>query len=295
MAHRARLAGIAVGDGLPVAVIGVLNVSPESFYPGSVRASSEELRRAAAAMCEEGAALLDVGAMSTAPYLDTRISEAEERDRLAEAVRVLASTVDIALSADTSRASVARAALEAGASVINDVTGLAGDEALAPVVAAAGAGLIAMASERDRTEAETSPSSSAAAPSPIDVVGARLRESLAIAERAGIPPESIVVDPGIGFFRQSGRPSHEWDCRVLAELGRLRCLDRPICVGASRKSFIGVLTHEPDPGRRLAGSVAAATSAVLSGAQVIRAHDVGETVQAVRVAEALRACGARRD
>jgi dihydropteroate synthase len=119
-------------------------------------------------------------------------------------------------------------------------------------------------------------------------VSARLAESLALARRAGIPADAIVIDPGIGFFRRSGIAWHEWDIAVLAGLGRLRALQRPICVGVSRKSFLGALTGEGDPARRLPGSLAATTAAVLAGAHVIRTHDVAETLQAVRVAEAVR-------
>jgi len=115
-----------------------------------------------------------------------------------------------------------------------------------------------------------------------------LAESLRVAVGAGIEPERIVVDPGLGFFRERGVAWHAWDCAVLAGLGRLRALGRPICVGASRKSFIGEIAGEPDPARRLPGSLAAAAAAVLAGADLIRAHDVAETVQAVRVAESVR-------
>jgi dihydropteroate synthase len=119
-------------------------------------------------------------------------------------------------------------------------------------------------------------------------VSARLAESLALARRAGIPADAVVIDPGIGFFRRSGIAWHEWDVAVLAGLRRLRALERPICVGVSRKSFLGALTGEGDPARRLPGSLAATTAAVLNGAHVIRTHDVAETLQAVRVAEAVR-------
>jgi dihydropteroate synthase len=120
-----------------------------------------------------------------------------------------------------------------------------------------------------------------------------LTRGLQIAARAGIDPERIVVDPGIGFFRHRDLAWHEWDCAILGGLGRLRGLGRPICVGASRKSFIGQIAGEPDPARRLPGSLAAAAAAVLGGAHLIRAHDVTETVQAVRVAEAVRAAEGR--
>jgi dihydropteroate synthase len=147
MTHRSCLAGVTVGDGLNVAVVGALNVSPESFYAGSVLTCGDDLLRAAEAMARAGAAFLDVGAMSTAPYLTGRISEHEEADRLGSAVGLLAGKIEVPISADTSRSVPARAALEAGAGIINDVTGLTGDADLAAVVARAGAGLIAMVSD----------------------------------------------------------------------------------------------------------------------------------------------------
>lgn len=278
---RAALAGVSLGDGLPVAVIGALNVGPGSFYAGSVVTSADDLLRAAERMVREGAVLLDVGARSTAPYLSDAISASEEGERLAWAIGRIAGKLGVAISADTSRVEPARAALDAGAGIINDVRGLTGDPGLAPLVAERGAGLIVMASEAATTTAGP----------PVETVRGVLQRALDIAERAGIDPERVVVDPGIGFFRRRDIAWHDWDCAVLAGLDRLRALGRPICVGASRKSFIGRIAGEPDPARRLPGSLAAATAAVLAGAHLIRAHDVGDTVQAVRVAEAVR--GAR--
>ena len=286
---RAALAGVSLGDGLPVAVVGALNVGPGSFYAGSVVTRSDELLRAAERMVQEGAALLDVGARSTAPYLADAVSAPEEAERLAWAIGLLAGKLGVAVSADTSRAEPARAALDAGASIINDVRGLTGDPGLPPLVAARGVGLIAMASEAAVTTAgpliETV--------LPVETVLKVLQQALDIAERAGIAPERVVLDPGIGFFRRRDIPWHDWDCAVLAGLDRLRALGRPICVGASRKSFIGQIAGEPDPARRLPGSLAASTAAVLAGAHMIRAHDVADTVQAVRVAEAVRAARER--
>ena len=275
---RATLAGVHLGDGLPVVVIGALNVSPGSFYSGSVVTKADDLLRAAERMAREGASLLDVGAMSTAPYLSGSISASEEAERLGWAVGILVSKLGVPVSADTSRAEPARAALQAGASIINDVRGLTGDPTLASLVAGADAGVILMASERGGAEGER----------PVDTVLDLLEESMRIAAQAGIPGERVVVDPGIGFFRRRGIAWHEWDCEILAALGRLRALGRPICVGVSRKSFIGEIAGEPDPGRRLPGSLAAVAAAVLGGAHVIRAHDVAETVQAARVAESIR-------
>ncbi len=275
---RAVLGHVTVGDGLPVALVGVLNVSPESFYAGSIHTASDDLVRAADEMVAAGVALLDVGAMSTAPYRDTQISEAEEADRLAAAVARLHAKFDVPVSADTSRLGPARAALDAGATVLNDVTGLRGDPAIAPLIASRDAGVIVMA--RARTPATGG--------RPIDVVAARLAESLEIARLAGIPEGRTVVDPGIGFFRDGGVPWYEWDASVIANLDELRRLGRPICVGVSRKSFIGALTGRDDPEERLAGSLAATAVAVRNGAALIRTHDVGESRDAIRVASALR-------
>src|SRR5215510_1859317 len=147
MANRANLGGIAIGDGLPVQVAGVLNVSPESFYQGSVVLEEDRLLLAGEAMTRAGAAFIDVGAMSTAPYLATRITETQEAERLAWVVDLLVRKLDCPVSADTSRSGPARAALDAGARIINDVTGLTGDRELGALVAQSGAGLILMAGE----------------------------------------------------------------------------------------------------------------------------------------------------
>ena len=280
----AIVAGVSVGDGLDVAVVGALNVSPESFYSGSVVVDADRLLQAGEAMARAGAAWLDVGAMSTAPYLEARIPEALEADRLHWAVGLLTAKLDLPVSADVSRVGPARAALEAGARMINDVTGLVGDPGLARLTAEAGAGLVLMAG----------PAAASPAGEPVATVRAALQRSLAIARGAGIPDERILVDPGIGFFRGAGVAWPDWDCRVLAGLPALRALGRPLYVGVSRKSFIGALAGVEDPAERLPGSLAATAAAVLGGAHVIRAHDVAETVQAVRVAQAIRRAGESR-
>jgi dihydropteroate synthase len=282
--NRAIVAGVSVGDGLDVAVVGALNVSPESFYSGSVVVDADRLLQTGEAMARAGAAWLDVGAMSTAPYLEARIPEALEADRLHWAVGLLTTKLDLPVSADVSRVGPARAALEAGARMINDVTGLVADPGLARLTAEAGAGLVLMAG----------PAAAPPAGEPVATVRAALQRSLAIARGAGIPDERILVDPGIGFFRGDGAAWPDWDCRVLAGLPALRALGRPLYVGVSRKSFIGAVAGVEDPAERLPGSLAATAAAVLGGAHVIRAHDVAETVQAVRVAQAIRRAGEGR-
>lgn len=286
MSLRAVLGGIPVGDGLPVTIMGVLNVSPESFYQGSVY-EFDDLLGAAEQLVEAGAVILDVGAMSTAPYLPTQITEAEEAERLGRAVERLAGKLGVPISADTCRATPAKAALEAGATIINDVSGLTGDPALPGLIARAAAGLILMASPRASMSflpGVTAPAET----SPVSIVIGLLGESLKLARSSGIAEENVVVDPGIGFFRQAGRPWFKWDCEILARLEELRGLGRPVCIGVSRKSFIGALLDQDDPGERLVGSLAATGVAVMNGAHLIRTHDVAETSQVVRVTQTIK-------
>jgi dihydropteroate synthase len=256
--------------------MGALNVSPESFYGGSVHVAPGGLVEAGRVMVNEGAALVDVGARSTAPYRPTAIGEDEESERLATAVAALTRELPVPISADTARARVARVALEAGARIINDVSGLR-DPEMGRLVRDRGAGVVLMASP-----------DGAALGEPVASVRRLLVEALARARAAGIPDDRIVLDPGIGFFRQGPLPWDEWDVAILAGLGALGALGRPLAVGLSRKSFLGALTGRAEPAQRLAGSLAATTIAVLNGATLVRTHDVAETVDAVRVAERLR-------
>jgi dihydropteroate synthase len=257
--------------------MGVLNVSPESFYRGSVHDNPARLVEAACAMVDAGANIIDIGAMSTAPYLKTLIPEDEESARLTWAVSAVAANVRVPVSADTKRAAAARAALACGALIINDVSGLKHDPEMAPLLASSGAGAILMASEPVPRPGP-----------PLERTIRALQESLEVATQAGIPRGQIVLDPGIGFFRQPGILWDEWDCLVLRELGQFRCLGFPLLVGASRKSFIGKILDQANPTDRLIGSLTCAAIAVYNGAHIIRAHDIKETVEAVRMAERLR-------
>jgi dihydropteroate synthase len=268
---------VEVGDGFPVRLVGAINVSPESFYQGSVAATEDSVKQQAERMAAEGADLLDIGAMSTAPYLPTEIPEAEEIQRVTWAIGIVRGVASLPLSVDTTRSRVALAALDAGADVINDVSGLRRDPGMGEIVAKRARGVILMASE-------TAPE----ARDPIETVRGFLEESLQIVWRVGVPEHRIVVDPGIGFFRKAALPWYDWDCEVLRRLGELKTLDRPLLVGVSRKSFIGQLLGQADPAERLAGSLAATAVAVVNGAHMIRTHDVGPSREVVRVAEALR-------
>ena len=290
------LADVSVGYGLPVGVMGVLNVSPESFHAGSVHAAADDLLTTALAMVKAGAILIDIGARSTAPYLDTDIPEEEECARLARAVEALAPKVPVPISADTSRAVPARAALDAGARIINDVSGLR-DPTLAALAAQRAEGIILMASPEpckgsDPDHAPRRLESHRETDAPVAIVSTLLEAALKRARAAGIHDERIVLDPGIGFFRNGTVPWDEWDVRVLAGLGELEKLGRPLCVGVSRKSFIGEIIGRVGTESRLAGSLAATALAVSNGAALIRTHDVAETTHAVRVAERIRRASA---
>ena len=277
MSAYANLAGMEVGDRFPVRLMGAINVSPESFYQGSVAQGEDSLRAKAERMAAEGADALDIGAMSTAPYLKTEITEADEIQRLTCAIGIIRKAVAVPISADTKRGRVALAALDAGAVIINDISGLRHDPGMAEVVARRAQGVILMASETDPNARD-----------PIQTVRGLLEESLQITWKAGVPEHRVVVDPGIGFFRRAAIPWHTWDCEVVRRLAELRTLERPLVVGLSRKSFIGEVLGQADPGERLVGSLAATAIAVVNGAHLIRTHDVGPTREAVRMAEALR-------
>jgi len=291
--RTAKLGPLQVGPGFPVRIMAAVNVSPESFYKGSVAIGPRDILASVTGALERGAEVIDIGAMSTAPYLESEVTEELERERIAEALRVVEG-LEAVISVDTLRASVAELALKRGASIINDVSGLKNDEKMARVVKEHGASLLAMAHSSVGSRAR-----------PMVQVRESLRRTLAIARRAGIQEESIVLDPGIGFFREEGAgrayspqglmPWHEWDSVVLADLGELRVLGRPLCVGLSRKSFLGKILKLDDPGERLPGSIAATAMAVMNGADMIRTHDVKETVQAVRVVEAIMRRGPRAE
>jgi dihydropteroate synthase len=243
--------------------------------------------RAGTAMARAGALVLDVGARSTAPYLDTAVDDAEEADRLAGAVHVLVTKVGIPVSADTARAAAARAALDAGATIVNDVTAFT-DPEVARLVGARGVSAILMAS----------PAAAGGAlgdTGPLATVTGILSGAMGRAREAGIQDDRVVLDPGIGFFRDAPVPWDVWDATILGRLEGLACLGRPLCVGVSRKSFLGAITGHGDPAERLPASLAATAIAVMRGAAVIRTHDVAATVDAVRVAERLLAARGMQD
>ncbi|ASJ06835.1 dihydropteroate synthase [Thermococcus pacificus] len=252
-------------------IMGVINVSPESFYKGSVRNDEKKLVETAVKMVEEGAAFIDIGAKSTAPYLETQIPVEEEVRRAVWAVKAVRDSLDVPISIDTTNAKVAEEALKAGADIINDVTGLKGEPEMAKVASEYSAPVVVCAHGRVRDFSD-----------PVHTVIDFLQESLVIAKEHGI--EEIAVDPAIGFLRPEVPKWYEWDSKILANLNALKILGRPILIGVSRKSFIGAITGRKDPAERLPGSLSATAIAVFNGANIVRTHDVKETVDAVKMA-----------
>ncbi len=277
MGAEAFFGPLKVGSNHPVRLMGAINVSPESFYKGSVYVERERIVEAAERMRREGAEIIDVGAMSTAPYLKTEISAEEETRRISSAIRAIKESSKILVSADTSRSAVAEGACKAEADVLNDVSGFKKDPKMPLIAREYEVGVVLMAHESKEAEGM-----------PIERVRAYLSESLEIASKNNIEPKRIVIDPGIGFFRNSPWPWYVWDAAVLRSLQGLAELGRPINVAVSRKSFIGEILKQPRPEDRLNGSLAATSIAVLNGADMIRAHEISPTREVVRLAEFVR-------
>lgn len=261
-------------------LMAAINVSPESFHPGSVAADQDALFRMAGEAEAGGASMLDIGAMSTAPYKETRISELEERERMRRAIRALRPRTSLLISADTQRASVAEAALGEGADVLNDVSALAADPRIAQVAAGAGCRVILMANGGDHGTPE-------GGRTPLEVVRGLLEEAIRRALEGGIKPDKLLLDPGVGFFRRQSIPWNEWDMALLRGLGGLRDMGHPLVLAASRKSFIGKALGRTRPEDRLAGSLAVALWCARAGADWLRVHDVAATHDVLRMWELL--------
>jgi dihydropteroate synthase len=256
------------------AVMGVLNVTPDSFSDGGQFAAPERALAQARRMIAEGADIIDIGAESTRPYGSEPISAEEELQRLQPVLPDVVA-LGIPVSIDSMKSAVVAWALHQGAAIANDVWGLQRDSGMAGLIAERGAPVIIM---HNRDSADPA----------IDImqdIADFFARSLDIAAKAGISPDKIILDPGIGFGK-----TPEQSMTALARLGELQALGFPLLVGASRKRFISTVTPS-EPHQRLGGSIAAHLLAAQNGARIIRAHDVAETVQALRVAAAIREQG----
>ena len=279
-----HLGPIKVGQPNPIRIMGILNISPESFFKKSIKTSKHQISNTVKEMELDGADFIDIGGMSTAPYLSTMISEKEESTRIINAIKIIQNTSNLPISVDTCRANVAKVALENGVEIINDISGLKYDPNMIKIIS------------------DYAPSIILCAFSPNIVTGNQiiatkklLRESINLAKNAGIPSSKIVVDPAIGFFRKSGsgpfftKIDMDWVKRDLLIIQNLKTIKQlyPALVSISNKSFIGKILDRDDPSDRLFGSIAAEVVSILNGADIIRTHNISETRDALVVASKL--------
>lgn len=281
------IGNVTIGDRIPVRIMGIINASPESFYKNSINTSIREISKTAREMQQYGADILDIGAMSTAPYLETNISVEEELKRMRYALEGVKKGCDLPISIDTPRSKVAKEAIKYGVNAINDISGLKYDENMRYTISKAKIPVIIGAFGDRRSSGRSGKVSSTIK---------TLNESLLIAKRARIDDNNIIIDPSIGFFRAEAKNSFftkikdmSWytrDIEAISKLRKLKIFSKPICISVSRKSFIGAL-FQLKPKDRLIPSIVSEIISVINGANMIRTHDVKQTVQALTMLELL--------
>jgi dihydropteroate synthase len=270
--------------------MGIINVSPESFYKNSIKTRKDDIAKTAASIQYEGAHIIDVGAMSTAPYLKNNIPIEKETERMIRAVKIIRKNCSLPISVDTPRWSVAREAINLGVDCINDISGLKYDKNMAELIAESKLPVILGAYDNSRRGADllSRPITTGKVSGTIRL----LKESLSIARRSGINNDKIIIDPSVGFFRADGKgrfftlmkdtPWYVRDIDIISRLHELKArISNPICVSVSRKSFIGKLLNL-ETEERLLPSLAFEMISALNGAKIIRTHNVRETLHALR-------------
>jgi dihydropteroate synthase len=277
----AKIANVGVGGKNPVRIMGILNTSPESFYKKSVNTSKISIKNTVKLMENQGADFIDVGGMSTAPYLSTMISEKTESKRILDAIKIIQNSTNLPISVDTCRAKVASDSLEYGVEIINDISGLKYDKKMQEIVSKFSPSLILCAF-----------SPKIVLGNPVTTTKKLLRDSIQIAKKSHISSEKIVLDPAIGFFRKSGKGpfftkiKSDWLERDLSILKNLNSIKQtfPILISVSNKSFIGKILGKENPKDRSFGSIAAEAVSVMNGADIIRTHNVEATKDAITIA-----------
>jgi len=283
---KVKIRNLEIGNGKPK-IMGIINASPESFYKESIATSKKMISERAIEMQEEGADIIDIGGMSTAPYGHTLVSANKEVERLRNSISAVKDVCNIPLSVDTPRAEVAEVSIDMGVDLVNDVTGLKYDEKMKSVVFSSGLPVIIGAyggrsvTYNSGDIAET-----------IDI----LQKSLVLADESGISEDKLILDPLIGFFRESGNNPfftkishqnwHDRDIGIISNLKHLSNLSKPICISVSRKSFIGHLFKLTET-ERLIPSIILQAICALNGTDIIRTHDVKETKVALELLERL--------
>jgi len=262
-------------------VMGILNVTPDSFSDGGLYLDTEAAVAQAIAMEAAGAHIIDIGGESTRPG-SAGVSANEELRRILPVLENLRGRIHIPISVDTSKAEVAEAAADAGAEILNDVTGLRNDPRIAEVAQRQKLGLILMHLRGTPQTMQQAPF----ARNVIRDVTTGLRDSIAEALNAGVAKRQIVIDPGIGFGK-----SHEQNCEIIQRLPELAKLGFPLMLGTSRKSFLGTALNQGDSKDRVWGTAATVTAGILQGAHIVRVHDVADMAQVARMADVLRSPG----
>ncbi len=279
--YKIECKGKVLDVGSRTHIMGILNVTPDSFSDGGLFADVEKAISHAWEMATAGADIIDIGGESTRPGSEP-LAEEEELRRIIPLIERLSKELTVPISVDTYKASVAKKALEAGASIVNDISGLRFSPDMARVVAEHGAAVIIM-------HIKGTPRNMQQDPVYDDVIGeiiAYLDEGIAIAERAGVDREKTLIDPGIGFGKT---PEH--NLTILDRLDEFRALGRPIVLGTSRKKFIGTVLDIPAPEQRVEGTAATVAIGIDRGANVVRVHDVARVAQVVRMTDAIVRAG----
>ncbi len=258
-------------------VMGILNVTPDSFSERGEFFDRKKAIRHALNMATDGADVIDVGGESTRPGAK-EVGVDEELDRVMPIIESITKSLDIPVSIDTRRAAVAEEAIKAGAAMVNDVSGLKYDPEMARIVAREDVALIVMHMKGTPQDMQTNPTYR----NLIKEILESLRESVEMAKRSGVSEDRIAIDPGIGFGKTA-----EHNLRILNNLAEFKSLGRPICIGTSRKSFIGKVLSLDDPKERLSATLATCVAAIMNGAKIIRVHDVREAVQAARMTDSI--------
>ena len=280
----AKIANISVGGRNPVRIVGILNTSPESFYKKSISTTRMKIKNTVIQIENDGADFIDVGGMSTAPYLSTSVSEKVESKRILNAVKIIQDNTNLPISVDTCRSSVAKNALEHDVEIINDISGLKYDPKMKDVISKFQPSLILCAYD-----------SKTVSGSAINSTKRLLADSLKIAKKSNISDKKIVLDPAIGFFRKTGKGKFftkiktDWvkrDLSVIKNLNSIK-MNYPVLMSVSNKSIIGNLLEKENPSDRLFGSITAEAICVLNGADLIRTHNVMATRDAITIASKL--------
>lgn len=262
--------------------MGVLNITPDSFSDGGLHFDLDAAVDHGLRMVDEGADIIDIGGESTRPGSDP-VTREEEIRRTIPVIAALAPKVPVPISIDTYKSDIARRALDAGASIVNDISGLRFDPGMARVVADHGVPVVLMHIKGTPKSMQTNPVYSDLISEIVDY----LRESIRIALEAGLREDLIIIDPGIGFGK-----TFDHNLEILNNLGKFSGLNKPLLVGPSRKAFLGKILGDAPATDRLEGTAAAVTASILGGAHIVRVHDVREMVRVARVADAIKREGA---